>query len=235
MAAAIPDTLPFAQAAVLPLGLSTAATGLFQTDHLGLALPGTDRAERGGTVLVWGGSTSVGSNAVQLAGNAGYRVVATASPHNFGYLRSLGADAVVDRRGRTAVAEILEHVGAGPLAGAVAIGAGSLRPCTAVAARAPGPGGSRRVAAAQAGPAVRLAARRARRRGVRVSGIWGGTLRDNEVGPAVYADFLPGALASGSYRAAPEAQVVGHGLERIPEALHLLRAGVSARKLVVTL
>lgn len=232
MAAAIPDTLSFAQAAVLPLGLSTAATGLFQTDHLGLALPGPDPAESGGTVLVWGGSTSVGSNAVQLARNAGYRVVATASPHNFGYLRSLGAAAAVDRRSRTAVAEILEHVGAGPLAGAVAIGAASLRPCTAVAARAPGP---RRVAAAQAGPAVRLAARRARRRGVRVSGIWGGTLRDNEVGPAVYADFLPGALASGAYRAAPEAEVVGHGLERIPEALRLLRAGVSARKLVVTL
>ncbi|MFI0900421.1 zinc-binding alcohol dehydrogenase family protein [Streptomyces sp. NPDC020983] len=232
MVAGIPDTLPFAQAAVLPLGLSTAATGLFQTDHLGLALPGPDPADRGETVLVWGASTSVGSNAVQLARNAGYRVLATASPHNFGYLRSLGAAGTVDRRGRGAVAEVLDLIGGEPLAGALAIGAGSLRRCVAIAARA---GGARRVAAAQPAPAVRLAAWRARLRGVRVSGIWGGTLRDNEVGPAIYAGFLPAALASGAYRAAPDAEVVGHGLERVPDALRRLRAGVSARKLVVTL
>jgi hypothetical protein len=66
-----------------------------------------------------------------------------------------------------------------------------------------------------------------------VSGIWGGTLKDNEVGPGIYADFLPAALASGTYRAAPAALVVGEGLEQIPSALDQLRKGVSARKLVV--
>jgi hypothetical protein len=57
---------------------------------------------------------------------------------------------------------------------------------------------------------------------------------DNEVGPAVYTAFLPAALACGRYRAAPDATVVGNGLGRIPEALDLLKGGVSARKLVVT-
>ncbi|HZC11515.1 MAG TPA: zinc-binding alcohol dehydrogenase family protein, partial [Mycobacterium sp.] len=87
MVAPIPDSLSFEQAAVLPLALSTAAVGLFQKDQLGLPLPTADPVDQAETVLVWGGSTSVGSNAIQLARNAGYRVVATASPHHFGNAR----------------------------------------------------------------------------------------------------------------------------------------------------
>jgi NADPH:quinone reductase-like Zn-dependent oxidoreductase len=41
----------------------------------------------GKTLLVWGGSTSVGSNAIQLGVAAGYEVVTTASPKNFDYVR----------------------------------------------------------------------------------------------------------------------------------------------------
>lgn len=232
MVSAIPDALPFAQAAVLPLALSTAATGLFQQDHLGLAMPGADVADRSQTVLVWGGSTSVGSNAIQLARNAGYRVVATASPHNFDYLRSLGAAETVDRGSRDAVAEVVKRIGGSPLAGTLAIGSGSLRKAIAIAA---GTAGSRRVASTYTPQLARIAGRRAPRRGVKVTGIWGGTLKDNEVGPAIYAGFLPAAIAGGAYRPAPEATVVGHGLDRIPDAVRQLKAGVSARKLVVTL
>jgi NADPH:quinone reductase-like Zn-dependent oxidoreductase len=228
----IPDSLSFAQACVLPLTLSTAATGLFQQDHLGLALPTADPADRPETVLVWGGSTSVGSNAIQLARNAGYRVLTTSSPRNFDYVRSLGAAGAVDRRGATAVEEIVALLGKSPLAGTLAIGSGSLRPAVAIAART---SGSKRVAAAQPELTIRIPAWRARRRGVRMSGIWGGTLKDNEIGPAIYVDFLPAALATGAYRAAPDATVVGDGLDRIPDALRRLRGGVSAAKLVVTM
>jgi hypothetical protein len=78
-------------------------------------------------------------------------------------------------------------------------------------------------------------ARRARRLAVHVSVIWGATtLKDNEVGPAIYLDFLPAALAAGAYRAAPDATVVGDGLARIPDALRQLRRGRSAQKLVVS-
>lgn len=76
---------------------------------------------------------------------------------------------------------------------------------------------------------------RAPRLGVRVSAIWGGTLKDNEVGPAIYVDFLPTALDTGAYRAAPDAVVGGEGLARIPDLLQQLRGGVSAKKLVVTI
>jgi NADPH:quinone reductase-like Zn-dependent oxidoreductase len=231
MVSPLPETLAFAQAAVLPLQVSTAATGLFQSDQLGLALPSAAPDHRGEVVLVWGGSTGVGSNAIQLARNAGYRVVASASPHNFGYLRSLGASEVVDRRSATAVDELREAIGDQPLAGTLAIGSGSLRPTIALASRTSGSG---RIAAAQPALLTRVQSVGSSRRGVRVSAIWGGALMDSAVGPAIYVDFLPAALATGTYQSAPEAVIVGDGLDRIPEALHRLRKGVSAAKLVVT-
>jgi NADPH:quinone reductase-like Zn-dependent oxidoreductase len=71
----IPDSLSFESAAVIPLGLSTAITGLFQDDQLALQLPSVPaKPPTGKTLLVWGGSTSVGSNAIQLAIAAGYEV-----------------------------------------------------------------------------------------------------------------------------------------------------------------
>lgn len=231
MSSPLPDGMPFEQAAVLPLTLSTAATGLFQRDHLALVHPTADAARRDETVLVWGGSTAVGTNAIQLARNAGYRVIATASARNLERLRALGADAVVDRTASDAVTQLLDVIGDGPLAGTIAIGAGSLRPTIRVARRAPG---TRRVTTALADPRVRIAAFRARRGGVHLTSIWGGSLKDNEVGPAIYRDFLPGALASGAYRAAPEALVVGGGLDAIPAALTRV-SGAHGQKVVVTL
>jgi NADPH:quinone reductase-like Zn-dependent oxidoreductase len=231
MVSPIPNALSFEDAAVLPLQLSTAASGMFQQDGLGLALPRVNAAPRPETVLVWGGSTGVGSNAIQLARGAGYRVVATASPRNFDYLLSLGADAAIDRNSRGAVDEVVAAIGVGPLAGSLSIGVGSLSKVMRVAARVPG---TKRVSSASPGLLTRLLALGAPR-GVRVSGIWGGSLKDNPVGPAIYADFLPTALATGAYRAAPPAEVVGTELAAIPEGLNRLRKGVSARKLVVVI
>lgn len=231
MTSAVPDGLPFEQAAVLPLAVSTASVGLFQQDQLGLPLPTVDAEDRGQTVLVWGGSTSVGSNAIQLARHAGYRVVATASPRNFDYLRSLGADATVDYHSDTAVDELIEAIGTSSLAGTLAIGNGALAPTMKIASTVSGTG---RVSSAQPALFTRIQLLFRRRGAVRVSSIWGGSLKDNEVGPGIFADFLPAALAKGSYRAVPEAVVVGAGLDKIPEALEQLSKGVSAKKLVVT-
>ncbi len=230
MVATIPDALTFEQASVLPLAISTASCGLFQQDQLGLALPSANPAERNETVIVWGASTSVGINAVQLARNSGYRVVATASPRNFDWVRSLGAAEVVDRTSPTVVEELVKKIGNEPLAGTIAIGAGSLVPCIEIASRV---AGTKRVSSAHPNPVTTIRARWAKRHGVRVSSIWGGTLKDNEVGPAIYRDFLPTALSSGAYTAAPDATVVGDGIASIPRALEQLKSGISATKLVV--
>lgn len=81
--APVPSALSFAEAAALPAAAETAARGL---DQLGVS--------GGTTVLVNGASGSVGSAAVQLAVMRGARVIGTASPSNFDYLRSLGAEPV---------------------------------------------------------------------------------------------------------------------------------------------
>jgi hypothetical protein len=212
--------------------MSTAATGLFQQDQLGLAMPTLGAPERGETVLVWGGSTSVGANAIQLARNAGYRVVATASRRNFDYVSSLGAAGAVDYHDRDAVAQLTALIGDSPLAGALAIGAGSFGPTIELAGRL---AGAEKVATAQPALLVSLHRGRAQRKGVELSAIWGGSLKNNEVGPGIYVDFLPAALTSGAYRASPEPLVVGEGLDQIPVGMTRLKNGVSAAKVVVTI
>jgi len=231
MTSRVPDGISFERACVLPLGLSTAACGLFQGDQLGLRLPRAD-PPREGTVVVWGGSTSVGANAVQLAVNAGYDVVSTASPHNVDMVRRLGAREVVDRRDDRAVDRILAAIDGHELHAVLAIGSGSISRCVDLARRA---GGRARVSTTSPAPATVLARRRAQRHGVRLTSIWGGTLADNEVGPAIYNEFLPAALADGRYLPAPDPVVVGTGLEHLPEAFARLRRGVSAAKVVVAL
>ena len=65
--------------------------------------------------------------------------------------------------------------------------------------------------------------------------IWGGALLNSDVGPMIYEDVVPSALADGRFVAGPGPVVVGHGLDAIPGALDRPLAGASARKPVVTL
>ena len=236
----VPDHVALTDAVVLPLALSTAAAALFEADQLGLPLPSPTSPPAANasptpssqTVLVWGASTSVGMNAVQLAAAAGHRVLATASPHNFDLVRELGAAEVVDYRAPSVEGDLLDLLGGHNLAGTFAIGQGSLAPAVRIARAA---AGSRRVASAYPGPATAVRRLLAKPSGVRVSAVWGGRPATTDVGPAVFAGFLPTALAEGRYRVAPTAEVVGHELAAVPAALERLRAGVSARKLVVSL
>lgn len=59
--------------------------------------------------------------------------------------------------------------------------------------------------------------------------------QDNEIGPAVFGDYLPKALEQGKFVPAPEAEVVGKGLEFAQVALDKWSAGVSAKKIVFSL
>jgi len=65
LVAEVPDSIPLSHAAVLPLAISTAATALFR--HLKLPHPSLNPKPTGKTVLIWGGSSSVGSSAIQYA------------------------------------------------------------------------------------------------------------------------------------------------------------------------
>jgi NADPH:quinone reductase-like Zn-dependent oxidoreductase len=81
-----PASLDHAKAAVVPISALTAWQGLFDRCKL----------KAGDRVLVHGGSGGVGVFAVQLAHWRGAHVIATASAHNLGFVRELGADEVID-------------------------------------------------------------------------------------------------------------------------------------------
>lgn len=71
----------------------------------------------GKTVLIWGGSSSVGSTSIQLAKAAGYTVATTASAHNEAYVRSLGATHFFDYGRAGVLDEIVETLRAERFAG----------------------------------------------------------------------------------------------------------------------
>ena len=138
LTSSIPDSLSYERASVLPLAVSTAACGLFQTDFLGLRHPSVTAEPTGETVLVWGGSTSVGSQAIQLAVAAGYEVITTASPHNFDYVTSLGAAQVFDYHSDTVINDIIAVFAGKTLAGAIAFGQTSADACVRIVAKCHG-------------------------------------------------------------------------------------------------
>jgi len=85
-AALIPEGVSFAEAASIPTAGLTAYQALNRKMHL----------SAGRTLLVHAGAGGVGGFAVQYAASIGARVIATASRANHEYVRSLGAEEVVD-------------------------------------------------------------------------------------------------------------------------------------------
>jgi len=81
-----PVTLDHIRAAALPLSALTAWQAFTEQAHV----------QPGNHVLVHGGAGGVGAFAVQLAKELGARVTATASAGDIDYVRSLGADVVID-------------------------------------------------------------------------------------------------------------------------------------------
>jgi NADPH:quinone reductase-like Zn-dependent oxidoreductase len=79
-------SLNFVEAATLPIAGCTALQGL--RDHGGL--------REGGSALIIGGSGGVGHFAVQIGKALGATVAATCGPSNVDFVRSLGADRVID-------------------------------------------------------------------------------------------------------------------------------------------
>lgn len=89
-----PASLSFAQAAALPLTAITAYEAFF--DRLKID---RDGADAGQSLLIIGASGGVGSIGIQLAKQAGLKVIATASRAlTIDWVRELGADHVVNHR-----------------------------------------------------------------------------------------------------------------------------------------
>jgi NADPH:quinone reductase-like Zn-dependent oxidoreductase len=81
-----PDDISDADAAALALAGLTALVSIEDTLHL----------KRGETILIQGGAGGVAAFAVQLAKHIGARVITTGRKENHDYLRSIGADEIID-------------------------------------------------------------------------------------------------------------------------------------------
>jgi NADPH:quinone reductase-like Zn-dependent oxidoreductase len=251
MASSIPSNMSYETASVMPLGLSTAACAMYMKDFLGLPLPQHSPKPTGTTILIWGGSTSVGCNAIQLAVASGIRVISTSSPKNFDYLKKLGASHVFDYNSKSVVADIVKAFDGQPSAGAISIGRGSVGKCMEVLSQVKGnkfiaqatmdlppfpKGGLDMVPFLFSFLSLSISTKIQKTvKGVQIKFINGDDLVANEVGPAIYKDFLPKALQDQTFVPAPKARVVGKGLEFLQQGMDLNRKGVSAEKIVVTL
>ena len=241
--------MSFESASVLPLAFTTATAGLFEKEQLGLRYPQVNPKPTGNTVLIWGGSTSVGCNAIQLAVAAGYEVISTSSPKNFDLLRSLGASDVFDYNDPAAVAKIVDKMEGKQFPGAISIGENAVFRCLDVLGSCEG---EKRIAMATF-PIPSQPKRfvvlqilfsfitsmisitiKSKLRGIKTSFIHG-SVAHSPVGDAVYGEYLPKALATEKFRTAPEPMVVGSGLEAVQGTLDVQKKGVSARKVVVSL
>ncbi|KAF2678752.1 zinc-binding oxidoreductase CipB [Lentithecium fluviatile CBS 122367] len=252
LAAKIPENVSFARACVIPLGLSAAAGGLFQKDMLGLAHPHPSTpVMQNETLVVWGGSTSVGSNAIQLARAAGYEVITTTSPKNFAYAKELGATQVFDYNDPQTPKNIIDHLKGKRCAGAAAIGNGSLEACIDIVTASEG----RKFVAqftipldmVKSAPGLLEVAKvmlfwkgkmsiTSMVKGVSTKFVNGTDVMANEVGKVCYSNFLGQALAAGTFVPKPDPQVIGHGLEAVQKGFDYYRENsISTSKVVVAL
>ncbi|KAI0854684.1 GroES-like protein [Xylaria cubensis] len=101
-----PDNISDEEAATLGISISTVGQGLYRT--LGLPLP-MEASQGVQYILIYGGSTATGIFGIQFARLSGLKVVTTASPHNFEYLKSLGADAAFDYKSPTVADDIRKY------------------------------------------------------------------------------------------------------------------------------
>ncbi|KPI42578.1 Protein TOXD [Cyphellophora attinorum] len=110
----IPDSMPFTDAAALGVAVVTTGRCLFDTFNIpypvvspeGKLSPPTSTAPQ--QILIYGGSTSMGTLTTQFAKLAGLHVLTTSSPTNHAMVKSLSnPDFIVDHYSPSAPAELL--------------------------------------------------------------------------------------------------------------------------------
>ncbi|KAJ5573446.1 oxidoreductase [Penicillium hispanicum] len=224
----IPEWMGYAEASVFPLGLHTAAHGLFNREALALPLPTPNSdttSNKDKCVLIWGGASSVGSNAIQLARAAGLDVLVTASAKNFEYVKKLGASKVFDYNRDDVVVQITSELAGGAACVGILQAAGSndsIEPCLEISRRAKDDILVITTTPPQEGVVPD---------GVRAKMIFGFEQEDTR---AVWEEFLPRALEKRAFLVAPEPWVMDtKGIDGIQEGFDALRKGVSAKKIVV--
>ncbi|TVY57248.1 Dehydrogenase orsE [Lachnellula cervina] len=236
-AAILPDAISFTNGVVVPFAVETAVCVLslkvpgvampgVSTPALGLPYPSLQdpAPSLGKTLVVYGGSSSVGSMTTQLATAAGIHIISIAGAHNLDFSKRCGAAQVFDHKDPSVVDRVVESVAQ---SGHEFIGIfdAIATPDTyahdlAILARL----GGGHLACVHPPPADVPSNVKA-----------GMIFAVNDIATPVWEDYVTPALEVGKIQCLPPPTVVGKGLEYIQEALKKSKAGVSATKLVVEL
>jgi D-arabinose 1-dehydrogenase-like Zn-dependent alcohol dehydrogenase len=231
--APIPRWCSFIEAAKLPMAVLTAWNGW---NTLGLPYEHPHQLQDKKGVLVWGGSSSVGSVTVQVAKLLGYHVYTTASYNHHMYLKSIGATHVFDRKNPAVVEEIIAAIKADGVSLDFAYDAvGSAAECNAVI-KAINPTGTTKMAYA---PLV--TDETARTEGVELCFI---TPPKDDAAQRKWATFifntwLARVLEERTFKPSPPPKLIkpllqiNTGLKSLDEGLDELKKGVSGNKLVI--
>lgn len=224
----LPSKISFNEGVVLPLAIDTAAVGLYSErskNYFGLPYPSLNPSSSGKTLVVWGGSSSVGTATIQLATASGAKVVAVASKHNHEFVKSLGASEAVDYNNSSVVEDVVKAVQSlgGEFLGVYdAISTADSYKYTVPVIEKLG-GGS---LATVLPPPEKVPESV---KSVNVFGV------NPELTAPIWSDYLGQALEEGKLRAVPEPLVIGKGLESVQKGLDKNKAGVSAKKVIVEL
>ncbi|CAJ2500897.1 Uu.00g037500.m01.CDS01 [Anthostomella pinea] len=228
-AAIIPSKISYAAGSVLPLAIDTATVGLYSSSSegkgLGLPMPSLNPKPAGKTIVVWGGSSSVGALATQLAVASGAKVIATASSHNFDFCMSNGATDVVDYKSSSVVEDVVKAVksAGGDFVGtydAISLPEQSLKHTVPITDKLGGGVLSIVLQAPENPPSS-----------VKVAHVFG----INEMTHPIWENYVTQALKDGKLKAVPEPLVIGKGLESVQKGLDKNKEGVSAKKVVIEL
>ena len=246
----VPESITLEQAVVLPLAISTACSGLYPKDRLNLPLPSAANPEKNGkTILVWGGASSVGATAIQLAAASGVTVVTTASTANHELVKALGADYVFDYRSTTVIADIVKVLENADFAGIYdAIGEDSsfdaestildkLQKKVPVVSVLPSSKSTELFHPIYGKYLASFHERSVGGKLILCTVVAFAIVQEpnQHIGEYIWQKFLPDALANGSFLTKPDPLPTGHGLKDLQNGLDVQRKGVSARKIVVPL
>lgn len=222
--AKLPEKISMEQGCVLPLAVNTAAIGLFSKTNLALPLPTMNAQSVDKVIFIYGGSTSVGSTAIQLAKAAGVRVFTTASQRNHEHCTALGADRVIDYKDPDWIDTLMEELAGKNLIGAYdSVSHGdTTKSCATLLSKVR----SGRIVITTNPPPDDTTS---------ITVFGANMTLDSELARSIWHGFLQPALAAGTFFAQPSPRVVGTGLEDLQQAMDIQRQGVSALKLVVKL
>ncbi|KAH6888542.1 chaperonin 10-like protein [Thelonectria olida] len=98
----VPLDITLPEAATMLLAALTAYLALFSKDSLNIDAT----SESNTSLLIWGGSSSVGLYAIQIAELFRFKIVTTCSPHHFEHVQSRGVQHVFDYRDPEVVQKI---------------------------------------------------------------------------------------------------------------------------------